>query len=123
VTTSGIGGRSFTRGIASAVTVIAANASIADAASTAIANACFVRDSNIRQMPAEQIDPNTDLAGQLVTIGIGKLTGSKRRIAQARALQRAEDLVAGGDIDGALICQDNLFAMTASLNAWLDRID
>ena len=123
VTTSGIGGRSFTRGIASAVTVIAANASIADAASTAIANACFVRDPNIRQMPAEQIDPNTDLAGQLVTIGIGKLARSRREIAQARALQRAEDLVAGGDIDGALICQDNLFAMTASLNAWVDRID
>ncbi|MBW2432256.1 MAG: FAD:protein FMN transferase [Deltaproteobacteria bacterium] len=123
VTTSGIGGRSFTRGIASAVTVLAENASIADAASTAIANACFVRDPNIRQRPAEQIDPNTDLAGQLVTIGIGKLTGSKRQIARARALQRAEDLVAGGDIDGALIFQDKLFAMTASLNAWVDRID
>ncbi|MGD9058748.1 MAG: hypothetical protein PVF38_21580 [Desulfobacterales bacterium] len=123
VTTSGIGGRSFTRGIASAVSVIAANASIADAASTAIANACFVRDPNIRQMPAEQIDPNTDLAGELVTMRIGNLTRSKRQIAQAKALQRAEDLVAGEGIVGALICQDKLFAMTASLNAWVHRID
>jgi ApbE superfamily uncharacterized protein (UPF0280 family) len=123
VTTSGFGGRSFTRGISSAVTVIADNASIADAASTAIANACFVRDPNIRQMPAEKIDPYTDLAGQLVTIRIGTLTRSKRQIAQANALQRAETLVAGGGIDGALICQNEFFAMTSSLAAWVHRID
>jgi len=39
VTTSGVGGRSLTRGIASAVTVVAAKASAADAAATAIGNA------------------------------------------------------------------------------------
>jgi ApbE superfamily uncharacterized protein (UPF0280 family) len=123
VTTSGLGGRSFTRGIASAVTVIAENASIADAASTAIANACFVSDPNIRQIPAEQIDPNTDLAGKTVTVSVGKLTRSKRKVAQIRAFQRAEDLVACGLIVGALICQDKRFAMTASLAAWIHKID
>jgi ApbE superfamily uncharacterized protein (UPF0280 family) len=123
VTTSGLGGRSFTRGIASAVTVIAENASIADAASTAIANACFVSDPNIQQVPAEQIDPFTDLAGKAVTVRVGKLARAKRRAAQMRALQRAEDLVAGGYIHGALICQDKRFAMTSSLSAWVHRID
>jgi len=123
VTTSGLGGRSFTRGIASAVTVIAENASVADAASTAIANACFVSDPNIWQIPAEQIDPNTDLAGKTVTVGIGRITRSKHKVAQIRALQRAEDLVARGVIVGALICQDKLFAMTSSLAAWVHRID
>lgn len=123
VTTSGLGGRSFTRGIASAVTVMASRAAMADAAATSIANACFVQDPNIRQMPADQIDPNTDLAGRLVTIHIGKLTRSKREIAQTRALQRAEDLVASENIVGALICQERLFAMTASLIAWVHRID
>ena len=123
VTTSGLGGRSFTRGIASAVTVIAESASVADAASTAIANACFVIDPNIRQIPAEQIDPNTDLAGKTVTVGVGRLARSKHNIAQIRALQRAEDLVARGVIVGALIFQDKLFAMTASLSAWVHRID
>ena len=123
VTTSGLGGRSFTRGIASAVTVIAENASIADAASTAIANACFVNDPNIRQIPAEQIDPNTDLAGKTVTISVGKLARSKRKAAQIRALQRAEDLVAGGLIVGALICQGQRSDMTASLAPWVHRID
>ena len=67
VTTSGMGGRSFTRGIASAVTVLAANASVADAAATAIGNACLVEDGGIVQLPAENLDPNTDLAGLLVT--------------------------------------------------------
>ncbi|MDH3877712.1 MAG: hypothetical protein OET18_07720, partial [Desulfobacterales bacterium] len=117
------GGRSFTRGIASAVTVLAASASVADAAATAIANACFVRDKNIRQAPAEQIDPNTDLAGKMVTISIGKLTGDKRKVAQINALQRAEDLVACGVIAGALIFQDSLFSMTSSLAARIRRID
>ena len=123
VTTSGLGGRSFTRGIASAVTVLAASASVADAAATAIANACFVRDKNIRQAPAEQIDPNTDLAGKMVTISIGKLAGDKRKVAQINALQRAEDLVACGVIAGALIFQDSLFSMTSSLAARIRRID
>jgi hypothetical protein len=123
VTTSGRGGRSFTRGIASAVTVIAENASIADAASTAIANACFVSDPNIQQVLAEQIDPFTDLSGKTVTVRVGKLAQAKRKIAQRRALQRAEDLVACGHIVGALICQDERFAMTSSLSAWVHRID
>jgi ApbE superfamily uncharacterized protein (UPF0280 family) len=123
VTTSGLGGRSFTRGIASAVTVIAENASIADAASTAIANACFVSDPSIRQIPAEQIDPITDLAGKTVTLGVGKLARSKRKVAQLRALRRAEDLVACGLIVGALICQEQRFDLTASLAPWIRRID
>ena len=123
VTTSGLGGRSFTRGIASAVTVIAENAAIADAASTAIANACFVSDPNIQQVLAEQIDPFSDLSGKAVTVRVGKLAQAKRKIAQMRALQRAEDLVACGHIVGALICQDKRFAMTSSLCAWVHRID
>jgi ApbE superfamily uncharacterized protein (UPF0280 family) len=123
VTTSGLGGRSFTRGIASAVTVLATSASVADAAATAIANACFVRDENIRQAPAEQIDPNTDLAGKMVTVSIGKITRAKLQVAQINALQRAEDLVACGVIVGALICQDKLFSMTSSLTARIRRID
>ena len=123
VTTSGLGGRSFTRGIASAVTVIAENASIADAAATSIANACIVTDENIHQRPAEQIDPNTDLADKMVTVSIGKLTLAKRKAAQTKALQRAEELVNSGVIVGALICQDILFSMTSSLTSRIRKID
>ena len=123
VTTSGLGGRSFTRGIASAVTVIAKNASIADAAATSIANACIVKDENIHQTPAEQIDPNTDLGDKMVTVSIGKLALTKRKAAQTKALQRAEDLVNSGVIVGALICQDTLFSMTSSLTNRIRKID
>ena len=123
VTTSGVGGRSFTRGIASAVTVIAENASIADAAATSIANACIVTDDNIHQRPAEQIDPNTDLVDKMVTVSIGKLTLAKRKAAQTKALQRAEELVNSGVIVGALICQGTLFSMTSSLTSRIRKID
>ncbi|MCK5419817.1 MAG: FAD:protein FMN transferase, partial [Desulfobacterales bacterium] len=86
VTTSGRGGRSFTRGIASAVTVIADNASIADAAATSIANACFVEDDSIVQIPAEQMDLNTDLKGVNVTVDVGLLSPGKKIQAVQTAL-------------------------------------
>ncbi|UCD82636.1 MAG: hypothetical protein JSW26_14760 [Desulfobacterales bacterium] len=119
VTTSGFGGRSFTRGIASAVTALAASAAVADAASTAIANACFLESKKIRQMPAEQIDPNTDLASLAVTVGIGELSQAEIKAALKKALQRAEDLVACGVILGALICHENIFVMTSSLKTFI----
>ena len=121
VTTSGFGGRSFTRGIASAVTVLAASAAVADAASTAIANSCFVESEKIRQMPAEQIDPNTDLAGLAVTVSIGELSRAEIKTASEKAVHRAEDLVARGVILGALICQDKIFDMTSSLKPFVCR--
>ena len=121
VTTSGFGGRSFTRGIASAVTALAASASFADSAATAIANACFVEDENIRQLPAELIDPNTDISGVPVTVKVGQLSRAQLLAAFDKALHRAEDLVAGGVILGALIGQGNLFSMTSSLKTIICR--
>ena len=121
VTTSGFGGRSFTRGIASAVTALAASASFADSASTAIANACFVEDENIQQLPAELIDPNTDLSGVPVTVKVGQLSRAQLLAAFDKALQRAEELVARGVILGALIGQGNLFSMTSSLKTFICR--
>ncbi len=121
ITTSGFGGRSFTRGIASAVTALAASASFADSASTAIANACFVEDENIQQLPAELIDPNTDLSGVPVTVKVGQLSRAQLLAAFDKALHRAEDLVARGVILGALIGQGNLFSMTSSLKTFICR--
>jgi ApbE superfamily uncharacterized protein (UPF0280 family) len=121
VTTSGFGGRSFTRGIASAVTALAASASFADSASTAIANACSVEDENIQQLPAELIDPNTDLSGVPVTVKVGQLSRPQLLAAFDKALQRAKELVARGVILGALIGQGNLFSMTSSLKTFICR--
>ena len=123
ITTSGFGGRSLTRGIASAVTTLAENASVADAASTAIANACFVENENIRQMPAEEVDPHTDLGGIPVTVRIGELSWIDLKTALDRALYRAKELVARGVIFGAFICQERNFVMTSSLKAFVSRFN
>ncbi len=112
VTTSGLGGRSFTRGIASAVTVMAANASVADAAATAVANACFVEDKCIIQQPAEKLDPASDLAGLNVTTKVGILSSEKIRLAVGNARQKAEQLSKKGLIIGSFIAVGNVYTIT-----------
>ena len=112
VTTSGQGGRSFTRGIASAVTVMATRASMADAAATSIANACFVKDDSIIQMPAEQIDPNTDLKGVNVTVDVGPLNDDKKIQAVKMALLKADALCRQQLIVGAFIAMEDVIMMT-----------
>ncbi|MFZ0450573.1 MAG: hypothetical protein WAL98_15145 [Desulfatiglandaceae bacterium] len=92
VATSGLGGRSFTRGVASAVTILAENASLADAAATAVGNACFVEDAGVIQRPAGEIDPSTDIGGLLVTVKAGPLSREKKRAALSRAMKRAKSL-------------------------------
>ena len=116
-----MGGRSFTRGIASAVTVLAANASVADAAATAVANSCFVEDKGILQLPAEKIDPNSDLTGTLITTAVGPLSEDKRRRAIELARERAEYLVQNNTVIGAFIALENQFAVTDSLQPYISE--
>ncbi len=123
VTTSGLGGRSFTRGIASAVTAVAEGASVADAAATAIANVCFVKDSGIRQIPAEQIEPNTDLKGIMVTVEVGALSRNKILQAVKPALEKAEELSRSGTILGAFIALHDYFKITKGLEGFIEPID
>ncbi len=122
VTTSGVGGRSLTRGIASAVTVVAANASVADAAATAIGNACLVEDGGIVQSPAERLDPNTDLAGLLVTTKVGKLLPGKVLKAIENARQKAELLSQRKIILGAYIALQNMFAISDGLKSYISPV-
>ncbi|MBF0531429.1 MAG: UPF0280 family protein [Deltaproteobacteria bacterium] len=117
ITTSGLGGRSFTRGIASAVTVVALTASIADAASTAIGNACMVEDESIRQVPADRLDPDTDLIGVPVTVQVGALSRQKFACAVERAQKKGEDLSRQGIIFGALIAAGGVFSMTEKIKS------
>ncbi len=119
VTTSGVGGRSLTRGIASAVTVVAANASVADAAATAIGNACFVEDGSVIQLPAESLDPSTDLAGLLVTTEVGELLPEKVLVAIECARQKAELLSERKIIRGAFIALQNVFAISDGLKPYI----
>jgi len=112
IATSGLGGRSLTRGVASAVTVVAREASIADAAATAIANASFVEDGNVKQRLAEEIDPATDIPGIPVTVSVGDLGDEKKTMALSRAIKRANELLSKDIIFGAFTAINGRVAMT-----------
>ena len=101
--TSGLGGRSLTRGIASAATALAADSSKADAAATAIANACYCDDPAIEQCLAEELDYGTDIRGLTVTRSVGALNKESVEAALASGAARAEELTEKGMIAGAVL--------------------
>jgi len=104
IATSGRHGRSFSLGIADAVTVLAATASRADAAATIIANAVDLPGHPaITRCPAQDLQPDSDLGARLVTRGVGEL--SEREIATAleAGAACARRLLALGLIDGATL--------------------
>ena len=122
INTSGMGGRSLTRGIASAVTVFAQNSSVADAAATAVANACYAEDQNIHQLPALAVDPHTDLGNMPVTVsadGISKETVEK---ALENGLQAAERLMGRDIIRGAVIVVADKIVLTAGFRDFVGDI-
>lgn len=103
VATSGLGGRSLTKGVASAVTAVAENGSLADAAATAIANAANCLHPAVDRCPAEELDQLTDIRGHLVTRSVGPLPPSAVEEALAGGLERALQLHREGMIKGAVI--------------------
>ena len=105
VATSGRHGRSFSLGIADAVTVLAATASQADAAATIIANAVDLPGHPaIVRKPANELQPDSDLGPRLVTREVGRLTDVEIADALAAGESRARQLLASGLIDGAALC-------------------
>ncbi len=73
VATSGWRGRSWSFGIADAVTVVAVSAAKADAAATLIANAVNADHQSIERRPALEMDDQTDLGNRPVTVSVGDL--------------------------------------------------
>jgi ApbE superfamily uncharacterized protein (UPF0280 family) len=72
------GGRSFSLGIADAVTVLARDAAAADAAATVIANAVDLPGHPaILRRPAREIDPDSDLGEMPVTWDLAALAGAE----------------------------------------------
>ncbi len=122
VATSGLGGRSFTKGIASAATVLAENASLADAAATVVGNFTNVDDPNISRTLAERIYPDTDIAGEWVTTEVGELSREKIEKALNRGLSKARSIYERGLIKGALISVKGKVAWTESSGSWLKRL-
>jgi hypothetical protein len=91
VATSGWRGRSFSLGVADAVTVLAASATLADAAATLIANAVDIPGHPaIRRTPARDLDPQSDLGERRVTVDVGPLTPGETERALASGTDEAE---------------------------------
>ena len=104
VATSGWRGRSFSLGIADAVTVLAGSAATADAAATLVANAIDLPGHPaICRVPATSRDPQSDLGERLVTIDVGPLTPREIDEALAAGLDEAENLRRAGQIEAAAL--------------------
>lgn len=123
VNTSGLGGRSLTRGIATGVTAFAHTSSVADAAATAIANSCFVEDSKIVQVPANSIDPHTDLGTLPVTLSAEGVSEKSNDIALENGLKKAEMLVASNAIQGVLLAVGGKFQATSQFSDRVGKIE
>lgn len=104
IATSGWPGRSFSLGIADAVTVLARDAATADAAATVIANAVDADHPAVRRTPAAELDPDSDLGTRLVTVDVGALPGDAVEAALDGGAAVAQRLLREGLILGALLC-------------------
>ncbi|HMM89019.1 UPF0280 family protein [Bradyrhizobium sp.] len=104
IATSGRHGRSFSLGIADAVTVLARTASQADAAATIIANAVDLPGHPaIVRCPANELQPDSDLGARLVTQDVGVLGEGEIDDALRTGVIRAQQLLAAGLIEGAAL--------------------
>ena len=103
ICTSGIGGRSFTLGVADGVTVIADQASMADAAATFLGNKTSVNSPTVKKVLAESIYPDTDLQGVEVTQSVGDLSEDEIETALSRGRSEALMLMERDLIYGAVI--------------------
>jgi hypothetical protein len=103
IATSGRHGRSFSLGIADAVTVLARDAPSADAAATVIANAVDIDDPAVVRRPARDLDPDSDLGNIPVTVDVGPLAPAQITAALDAGVARAEELHHAGLIFAALL--------------------
>lgn len=104
IATSGWAGRSHSFGIADAVTVLAIDGASADCAATMIANEVNLPNcSKIQRMPANELFPDSDLGGRLVTVGVDGLGPVEVNSALNHGRTVADRLLAKGLIKGAFI--------------------
>jgi uncharacterized protein len=104
IATSGWRGRSFSLGIADAVTVLAATSSMADAAATVVANAVDLpAHPEVLRVPACEIAPDSDLGNLLITRNVGRLTSEEVGIALSYGETVAQQLITERLICGAAL--------------------
>ena len=104
IATSGWRGRSFSLGIADAVTVLASSGAAADAAATLIANAVDLPGNPaIKRQPAFELAPDNDLGTRLVTVEVSMISPRETAQALQAGLMVAEDYRQRGLITAAAL--------------------
>lgn len=103
IATSGWRGRSFSLGIADAVTVLADTAAQADAAATIIGNAVNVDHDAVERRPAHALRDDSDLGAIPVTVSVGTLPIFAINEALSAGTARAQDLRRSGLIQAAFL--------------------
>lgn len=104
IATSGWRGRSFSLGIADAVTVLADRAAAADAAATIVANAVDLPGHPaVVRVRAREFAPDSDLGNRLVTQAVGELTVEEVNQALKAGTRTAERLLKIGLIRSAAL--------------------
>ncbi|WP_298019061.1 UPF0280 family protein [uncultured Dysosmobacter sp.] len=107
VCTSGLGGRSLTRGIANSVTVFSHRCALADACATHIANCSYIDSPRVHTCLAGELEPESDIAALRIVRQVEAL--EEREIRQGleqvhqealRQLERGNLVSAAADIQG-----------------------
>ncbi len=113
VATSGLGGRSFTRGIAQGVSVFSSRCILADALATHLANTSYVPSPRVLTAKAGVFDPQSDIRDLEVVAAVDRLTRREVRQALAQVEQEAFRQKHKG----------NLLAMTARVQDHMIQIN
>lgn len=117
---AGQGGRSFSLGIADAVTVLARTAAGADVAATLIANEVDLPGlAGVTRCPARDIDPESDLRSLPVTVAVGPLDRDDIYAALRRGLGCAEAMRRDGLIEAAVLFLRGEFMMVGAAESLL----
>jgi hypothetical protein len=104
IATSGWRGRSFSLGIADAVTILADTAAMADAAATVVANAVDLPGHlRVGRVQACELAPDSDLGERLVTQSVGDLEPGEIGDALEAGIRLAESLCGSGLIRAAAL--------------------
>ena len=113
VATSGWSGRSFSPGIADAVTVWAADGAAADAAATWIAGQMILDSPKVVQVPASEMDPETDVPHLSITRDVATLTFDEKEKVLEIGLSVVEKLIEKEAIQGAFLSVQGVYRWMA----------
>ncbi len=103
ICSSGLGGRSFTKGIASVAVVLAKSASVADICATYLGNQTNAQSEKIVRAKAEAIDSETDICGHLVTLSVGDIDHKTKLLALLNGYNALEKLKKDRIIKGGIV--------------------